>query len=38
MCFVERCTERGILLRYTPIDVPWLHLAESLQRSMVRQT
>jgi len=34
---VERCAERGILLRYTPIAGPWLNLAEPLQRIVVRR-
>ena len=32
---VQWCTERGILLLYTPISGSWLNMAESLQRIIV---
>jgi hypothetical protein len=35
--FVQWCTERGILLRYTPIAGSWLNLAESVQRILARR-
>jgi hypothetical protein len=35
--FVQWCTERGILLLYTPIAGSWLNLAEPLQRIVVRR-